>query len=252
MRRILPAPAQDREAAAIVAAEDRTPPPDRPWVMVNMVMTADGSVVAGNGRSGPLGGPADRAMFRALRGQADVILAGATTARLEDYGPPRLPPTVEAARTAAGRAPRPRLAVVCGSLNLDPRARLFQGGPDDPRPIVVTATASIRAHAAAAGLEEVATLVPAGEETVDLARACRILAREYATRVLLVEGGPSLNHQLIAADLVDELCLTVSPTLSGGAPLTVASGTPTDLRRLDLSRVAEEDGFLLLRYLRSR
>lgn len=252
MRRILPSPSHDVVAASLVAEEERPPRADRPWVVVNMVVTADGSVVAGDGRSGPLGGQADRAMFRALRGEADVILAGATTVRVERYGAPRLPPGVQTRRTSAGRSPLPRLAVVSGSLDLDPQARLFQEAPDDQPPLVVTTAACLRAHAvAAARLEQVATLVQAGEEELDFGRALALLTEAFGTQVLLVEGGPSLNGQLFAADLVDELCLTISPSLAGGGYLSVASGPPGELRELRLVRVAEEDGFLLLRYLRA-
>lgn len=251
MRRILPSPSQDVDAASLVAEEERTPHRDRPWVALNMITTVDGSVVASNGRSGPLGGGADRAMFRALRGEADVIMAGATTVRIEDYGAPQLPPGVQARRTAERRPPLPRLAVVCGTLDLDPQARLFREAAADQPPLIVTSASSTRAHAVrAARLEEVATLVRSGEQTLDLTAALALLAGKFATRVLLVEGGPSLNGQLLAADLVDELCLTISPALAGSHPLGLTSGPPTGPRPLHLVRVAEEDGFLLLRYLR--
>jgi riboflavin biosynthesis pyrimidine reductase len=130
---------------------------------------------------------------------------------------------------------------------------MFQETPEDQRPLVLTGTASVAAHpTAAASLAEVATFVEAGDPELDFGRAFARLAQDHATRVLLVEGGPSINGQLIAADLVDELCLTISPVLTGGSPLGVASGPTSELRPLRLVRVVEENGFLLLRYLRAR
>ncbi|MEA2403974.1 MAG: hypothetical protein QOE08_621, partial [Thermoleophilaceae bacterium] len=45
-------------------------PPDRPYVVLNMVATLDGRVTIA-GRSGPIGNAADRELFHALRTQVD-------------------------------------------------------------------------------------------------------------------------------------------------------------------------------------
>ena len=84
-----------------------------------MVASVDGATAI-DGVSGGLGGPADKQVFSAIRGVADVILAGAGTVRAERYGPPRTPPSIQAARRARGQAAKPRLAVVSRSLDLDP------------------------------------------------------------------------------------------------------------------------------------
>lgn len=222
---------------------------------INVVLSADGHVVANDGRSARLSGPADRAMFHALRGVADVILAGATTVRVENYGPPRLPEEVQAARARAGRPSLPHLAVASRSLHLDPQARLFRAAPPDQPPLILTNARALEArpHAAAA-LRSVARFLVAGEAAVDWQRALALFSQELEAKVLLLEGGPNLNGQLIAADLVDELCLTVSPVLAGGSTPPASSGSlmshgPHGLR---LDRVIEDDGFLLLRYLRPR
>jgi riboflavin biosynthesis pyrimidine reductase len=228
--------------------------------MLNMVASLDGAVVANDGRSGQLSGPADRLVFRTLRGLADVVLAGAATIRVENYGAPTLPLEAQEARKASGRAPLPRMATVSASLRLDPAARFFQDADPDQRPIVLTTAQALQAlrtkpagqepRQQPVGLDEVADLRACGHETVDWARALQQLRRE-GTRVLLVEGGPTVNGQLIFADLVDEFCLTLSPTLVGGPDGgVVASGRDTTLRRFTLDRVLEEDGFLFLRYLR--
>jgi len=71
-------------------------------------------------------------------------------------------------------------------------------------------------------------------------------------RRVLCEGGPHLFGELIAADAVDELCLTVSPTLAGGDAGRIATGTPGGPRAMRLASVLVEDEVLLLRYRRDR
>ena len=70
--------------------------------------------------------------------------------------------------------------------------------------------------------------------------------------VVLCEGGPTLNAQLLAEDLVDEWCQTVAPLLASGSELRgTQSASPGVVRRLRLARaIAGADGELLLRYTR--
>ncbi|MEE3205013.1 MAG: dihydrofolate reductase family protein, partial [Actinomycetota bacterium] len=74
-------------------------------------------------------------------------------------------------------------------------------------------------------------------------------------RTVLCEGGPHLNHQLFAAGLVDELCVSISPMLVGGVGLgsrSLLDGPSLAVPiRLGLHRVLSEDGFLFCRYLLS-
>jgi riboflavin-specific deaminase-like protein len=241
---------------AAVAAEDRTPPPGRPWVLLNMIASVDGAATDQKGRSGGLGGPADRELFHALRAAADVIVAGAATVRTEGYGPPRVTPERVAARQARGQAPRPRMAVVSRSLRLDPHARLFAAAPPGEPPIVLTseiALATQPSAAAARALAPVATVWAAGSERVDWGVALRMLREELGARIVLVEGGPNVNGQLVAHDLVDEICLTVSPTLMCGlADRIVSDVVEMPAIPLRLARVFADDDFLLLRYVLAR
>lgn len=221
----------------------------RPWVAVNMVCTADGAAVDPTGVSGKLGGDADTKAFGALRSVADVIVAGASTVKAEDYGPARVTPERREARVARGQAPTPPIAVVTGSLHLDPGMRLFTSG--GPRPLVLTTEASD--PAARQRLAPVADVVLAGREQVDWRLALAALAERTGARVVLVEGGPSVVGQLVADDLIDELCLTVAPLLAGGAAPRVAHGDPPpEMRRAQLAHLVEDEGELLLRYVAAR
>jgi len=198
----------------------------RPGVRFNMIASVDGATAV-DGVAGGLGGEADRALFALLRRLADVVLVAAGTVRAEGYGPSPVP-----------------IAVVTRSCRLDWDSRFFTA--QVARPVVVTvATAPAEARARAA---EVADVVVAGERDVDLARALDALgARGW--RAVLCEGGPTLNGQLAAAGLLDELCLTLSPRLVGGDAKRLLAGPllpgpPT----LTLASACEEDGFLFLRY----
>ena len=190
----------------------------RPWVMANMVGGLDGSAAV-HGRVGALSGGADAELFRRMRSLADVVLVGAETVRRERYGPVRLPEPDRAARAAAGRPPVPRVAIVTRSLDLDPGLPLFAEADERRRPLVIT---TVDADAARVDrLSPFADVVVAGEHRVDIAEMLGHL-REQGHRVVLCEGGPTLLGEVVEADLLDELCLTLSPVM-GGDPLPIAT-----------------------------
>ena len=251
VERLTPELAPDDDALDPVSAyldDERPAPPGRPWVVVSMVASVDGATAI-DGRSAGLGGPGDQRVFRALRGSADMILVGAGTVRAEGYRSPRTPDDkVVARRLAEGRAPRPRLVVVSGSLDLDPRAPLFTDrSEEDLSPIVATVASAPQERRDA--LVRVAELVACGPSRVDLTGLLAVLD-DIGAGIVLCEGGPDLNHQLLAAGLVDEVCLTISPRLVGGTGYSLLSGGPLPIpTRLRLDRVLAEEGFLFCRYL---
>ncbi|MDZ7733711.1 MAG: dihydrofolate reductase family protein [Acidimicrobiia bacterium] len=155
----------------------------RPWILVNMVASTDGATTIA-GRSGGLGGPADREVFRALRGVADVILVAAGTVRAERYGPPKVTDDVRARRETRGQSPVPRLAVVTREIDLDLGAPVFT--ESDPPPIVITGGGADRARrteVARAGID----LVLAGTGVdADLHRA--VAAGELWAATAVVRG----------------------------------------------------------------
>lgn len=225
----------------------------RPFVRVNMVSTVDGAI-AFSGRAGDISGPADRALFLVLRSLADTVLVGAGTARAERYGPAKIPEEVQRARQGRGQSPVPQIAVVTQRLDLDFESRLFSGGGQ--RPIVIAPGAADAGRLERA--RQVADVVTAGTDRVDLPAALGALATRGA-RHIVCEGGPTLNASLVAASLVDELCLTLSPRLAigegdglvrgwlGGHSSGPGGQHPVHLAELGLVHVLEEDGFLFLR-----
>ena len=248
MRELLPHPADDVDPLEAYGADIRAPQGDRPWVMANMVASADGATAV-EGVSGALGGGGDLMVFTALRTIADVILVAAGTANAERYGPARTDQARTAWRAERGRPPAAQIAVMTGSLSIDPGLPLFAESDDGPRPLVLTGRGAPPDRRRA--LHEVAEVIDLGDDRVDLSAALQELRRRGA-EIVLVEGGPALLGQMATADLIDELCLTVSPVLAGGDSRRVLHGAEAGIRRLDLDRILEQDDELYLRYVRHR
>ncbi|MEV7144018.1 pyrimidine reductase family protein [Streptomyces tauricus] len=219
-----------------------------PWLRANMVSTLDGAAQH-DGRSQPISSAADMRIFGTLRGLADVVIVGAETVRQEGYRPARAREDFAARRAAAGQGPAPAIAVVSASLDLDFSLPLFTS-PLLPTLLLTGAAAAPDRIAAAekAG----ARVVIAGDGTgVEPARAVRALAG-LGLRRLLTEGGPRLLGQLVAAGVLDELCLTVSPMLTVGDAQRIAGGPSVAVpSRFELTSLLEEDGFLFSRYRRT-
>jgi riboflavin biosynthesis pyrimidine reductase len=221
-------------------------PAPRPRVMLNMVATPDGRATL-SGRSGTISGAADRALFHALRAPVDGVLVGAGTIRMERYGRIIADAGVRALRAERGLAEEPLACIVSGRLALDEDIPLLR----EPRARVVILTASAASLPATGAKVD---YVRAGEGQLDLPAAVAELARRFSVHTLLCEGGPHLARQLLAAGLVDELFLSVSPLLAGGEPaggeaLRILAGAELDPpAELELLDVLSSGSYLFLRY----
>jgi riboflavin biosynthesis pyrimidine reductase len=203
-------------------------PEREPWLRVNFVSTVDGAAQGSDGLSGTINNDADKRVFDALRRRADCLVVGAGTLRSEEYDVPALP-----------------LVVVSRSADLPPTLR------DAPRGRILMATVStsdgLADARAALGEENVLVL---GDDEIDLA----LLKSELADRgwsEQLCEGGPSLFADMLAAGVVDELCLTIVPRLTGGDAVHIATGAELDVA-LRPALLLEQDGTLLGRWLVDR
>ncbi|MCL4181378.1 MAG: RibD family protein [Verrucomicrobia bacterium] len=227
---------------------------DRPFVRLNLAITADGKIATANRAISSFGSKHDLKRLYQLRHRADAILCGATTINAEnaDLGPapgkPAYPPS------AGSRLPLRVIASGRGHLN--PEARLFQRAYG---PIVILTTRRISA-ARRRRLESLAhTVKVCGAREIDFVSALRWLRSKWNVRELLCEGGSQVNGALLAADLVDEINLTLCPWIVGGrtAPtLADGHGVP-DLAhashwRLEQARRRADELFLTYRRLRQQ
>jgi riboflavin biosynthesis pyrimidine reductase len=219
LRRLFPdsATVTVEQAASGLGFHDRAPA-ERPYIAVNMVSSADGKATL-RGRTAPMSAEADRELFHHLRTQADGILVGAGTVRIERYGRVTKTDELQAKRVREGVRPEAIAAIVSASGVLPDDLPLLLGSPDSVR------------------------ILP------DLLAGLRDL-RVEGVRSLLCEGGPTLNSTLFANGLVDELFLTIAPTVAGaGETLTIVEGAPLPQPvGLELVSVHEAAGHLFLRF----
>lgn len=251
MQQLLPTWIEDVDPLDVYLTEPRPAPVDRPWVMVNMIASVDGATAV-NGASGDLGGPADRAVFRAVRASCDWILVASGTATAEGYRSPNPDETVVGRRLDAGRSPTPRLAIVTAGGALDPTIPALADTTahnehvDNQRTLVITGEAADPERLAALNAEIVRLRMPVPQPDAVLGELHR-----RGAAVVLCEGGPTWNGRMTEAGLVDELCLSISPILAGGtSSRIVADAAQAVPARMRLSRLLTEGGLLFARYTR--
>ena len=205
------------------------------WVRGNMVSTLDGAAWGPDGSTRSISSPADLRVLVLLRALADVVLVGAGTVRSERYGLP-----------GAGTA----LAVVTRTGDLPAGQGLLAGERDDGRTALVITCAAAGDHVLDRLREAVGedAVLVAGQDAVDLPRALDLLA-ERGLRSVLCEGGPALLADVLAADLLDELCLTWSPQLGGGAAGRLLPPGPALGRAARLAHLLHGGGTLAGRWL---
>jgi riboflavin biosynthesis pyrimidine reductase len=212
----------------------------RPRVVASMIASADGRTAI-QGRSVGLGNPADRALLRELRTAVDAILVGAATLRAERYAN-LLDADQRESRTAAGLETEPVVATVSRRLDLATDV-----------PLLAEPTARVQVYTEAEG--EVPTqgawvsahrFEPGG---LTMPAILEHLRRERGAKAVLCEGGPTLLRELVAAQCIDDLLLTVAPMLvAGDAPTALRGAELEPPAPLALRDVHRADDHLFLHY----
>jgi riboflavin biosynthesis pyrimidine reductase len=240
MRALLPTPAADVDVHEFYATDWL----DRGGVRAVFVASVDGAAWA-QGRSAGLQTPGDNRVFHAMRDLADVVLVGSGTAKAERYGAVVRSARTDQIRRRYGFRPELPIAVLSRSLDLDPGSSLFDPGAA-ARTIVLTC---VRAPAdRLAALADVADVVVCGEDDVDPLLARAALENRSLHRIA-AEGGPHAFAMQVAAGMVDELCLSVTPKMVGPGPARIVGGAEwTLIRDSELIGLLEEDGALFARY----
>ncbi|MDQ6709444.1 MAG: dihydrofolate reductase family protein [Candidatus Dormibacteraeota bacterium] len=230
-----------------------------PCLYANFVSSIDG-VVAIDGGKAPSGGiisgrnEADRFVMGLLRAFADAILVGAGTVRAEggkalwtpQYIFPAAAGGYRAMREKLGRAKDPLLAIVTARGDLEPSEPAIQQGA-----LVLTTKESEPA---------LRRRLPSSTRVIGLSSGPHLepgavvaALTSEGHRAILTEGGPSLFGELVAAGLVDELFLTVSPTLAGQADnksfgLVHGVDFSKHLKWVSLQSARQHESYLFLRY----
>ncbi|MGI9124205.1 MAG: pyrimidine reductase family protein, partial [Mycobacterium sp.] len=220
----------------------------RPLVRGNAIASLDGAATTA-GTSGGLGGPGDRRLFGVQREMADVIVVGAGTVRAENYGGARLSVAQRQRRRTRGQSEVPPIALVTRTGVVDHDSPVLTS--TEVPPLVLTCTRSAdAARGRLGGRAEVLDCSGSDPHGVDLEVALQHLGERGLLRVL-TEGGPSLLGAFIAADLLDEMCLTTAPMVVGGGAVRIATGPAEVLSRMRRAHLlADDDGYLYARYVR--
>jgi 2,5-diamino-6-(ribosylamino)-4(3H)-pyrimidinone 5'-phosphate reductase len=226
----------------------------RPYVFINVAASADGKTDTFERRGAAISSAADRARVDGLRAAADAVMVGGRTLLAED---PKL--TVKSASLQAGRAAKglpenPMKVGIVSRADLKLDGDFVRAGP--ARRVIFTTAQTTARQAQALSALGVEVYVM-GEKRVDLPKALETL-KSLGVERLMVEGGGTLNFELLRLGLVDELTIYVAPLIFGGdsAP-TMAAGdglarsAAIPLKLADV-RVADETGGVLIRYLLSK
>jgi diaminohydroxyphosphoribosylaminopyrimidine deaminase/5-amino-6-(5-phosphoribosylamino)uracil reductase len=175
----------------------------RPWIRMKTAASLDGRTALHDGRSQWITSPAARDDGHRWRARACAILTGIGTVKLDD---PQL--TVRALDTPR----QPRRIVVDSRLEIDPAARVLDGG--GTWIVAARSDPDKEVRLRERGAEVLLLPNPAGK--VDLPALMQELGRRQINE-LHVEAGSKLNGSLIREGCVDELLLYLAPSLIGDA-----------------------------------
>lgn len=225
------------------------PPADRPFVAINMVMSADGRTVI-DGTERGLGSELDQRLMRELRVHFDVVMNGGATFRASGTSARLNNPALEQWRVELGMTASPIAAVLTRTGDLPSERRFFTDhGFEAVIYLSSTAPDAVRRELESRGRPVV--VVPEGNEA---AASLDHMRRELGASRVLVEGGATLNGDLISRGLVDEYFLTLAPRIAGGDsahPAVQWPGEPTasEIRQLEpMHARSAATGELFLRY----
>jgi len=222
---------------------------NRPFVFVNVAMTADGKIDTFQRRGAAISSPRDKERVDALRAGAGAVMVGGRTLLDED---PKLTVKSEelrAERVARGLSPNPVKVGVVTRAKIKEDSQFLNAGPANI--VIFTTRRTSKRHLSLLTSRGVDVYVDDAEK-VNLERALGTL-KELGIDRLMVEGGGTLNFELMRLGLVDELTAYVAPMIFGGesAP-TMAAGPGLErsagipLKLIDAEKW--EDGGLLLKY----
>jgi riboflavin biosynthesis pyrimidine reductase len=238
---------------------------DRPWVISNFVTTLDGVVSlavpgAEGGRAISGDNLHDRLLVAMLCAVADAIVIGGGTLRTSPGHiwtassiAPDFASAFAALRRELGKTGPPLNVVITGHGDIDPAERMFQTGEV---PVLVITTEQGAERLRGRGLPEaVPVAVADGVPDIHPRTILNLIASGLPTGLILLEAGPRLTTAFLAARLIDELFLTLSPQIAGRDATSQRPGlaaghlfAPDDPRWGNLVDIRRAGSHLFLRY----
>jgi 2,5-diamino-6-(ribosylamino)-4(3H)-pyrimidinone 5'-phosphate reductase len=222
---------------------------ERPYVHINVAMTADGKIDTFERRGAAISSPRDKERVDRLRAAADAVMVGGRT--LLDENPKLTVKSAElrAEREAHALSPNPAKVGVVTSADLGPESDFLNTGP--ARVVIFTTQATSKKQLEFLRARGVEVYVHETQR-VDLSKALTTL-KGISISWLMVEGGATLNFELLRLGLVDELTVYVAPLAFGGESAPTLAAGPGLVRSaaipLKLVNVeAWDDGGVLLNY----
>jgi len=222
----------------------------RPYVILNVAMTADGKTDTIARRGAMISSELDMGRVDRLRAASDAVMIGGNTLLGDD---PRLlvrSPELCKERLEHGLSENPIKVAVVTRADLASDSRFLNYGP--ARIIIFTTNQTSERQIDALRKRDVQVYV-FGEKRVDLVAALDELGK-VGVKKLLVEGGGTLNEELLKQDLVDEINVYIAPMIFGGASgPTFASGPGLEREAAILLKLSDihpyQDGGIVLRYV---
>jgi 2,5-diamino-6-(ribosylamino)-4(3H)-pyrimidinone 5'-phosphate reductase len=206
---------------------------DRPFVFMNVAITADGKLAPANRHFIPFGSRRDHDLLLTLRARSDAVMAGARTVDSPAINMGPGPKKYRDLRIQSGLSAYNLRVVISGTASISPDAGIFKHRFS---PILILVTGRAPKSRRRLLEERGAVVKVCGEKAIDFAFALRWLRKEWNVKRLLCEGGGEINAALLEANLVDEIYVTVCPLVFGGrAAPTLADG-------LGIERLADATG----------
>src|SRR6266481_7291804 len=191
----------------------------RQFVYATFAMTADGKVTTKNFGPVDFTSREDKLHLFRQRASADAVLIGHTSLERDNVRL-GLPADLQELRIKRGQSRSPMRVIISNKGRIDERLKIFQS---DISPIIVFSTKRMPQKNQEA-LQTKATLHLTDAEHVDLALMLETLRYQYKVGTLACEGGPTLFRALLEEDSIDQLNLTITPHMFGGATAPTLTG----------------------------
>ena len=226
---------------------------NRPFVFINVAMTADGKIDTFQRKGSAISSERDKERVDRLRADADAIMVGGKTLLEEDPKLTVKSEALRAERVARGLPPNPIKVGVVTEAHIKPESEFLNAGPAN---IVIFTTRWTSKHHISLLKSRGVDVYVDDSEKVNLLKAFETL-KELGVERLMVEGGATLNFELLRLGLVDEVSAFVAPMIFGGANApTMAAGSGLERGEAILLKLADaetwDDGGVLLKYIVER